>query len=145
MRRLGWILDEAIPVPGTKYRFGLDFILGLIPGVGDVTGMILGIPILATGVKRRLGWRTILMMSTNVMIDAVGGVVPILGNVFDFLWKGHAKNLELLENPEAAAAMAKEAGWKVAAVAVFVIAFSFASVLLLLYLLNHYATRFFGM
>ena len=144
IRRLGWLLDEAVPVPGTRYRFGLDFVLGLIPGVGDVTGMILGLPILATGIKRRLGWRTILMMSFNVLVDAVGGFVPVLGNIFDFLWKGHAKNLQLLENPQAVAEMVKEAGWKVAALAIFVIVLSFFTVLLLLYAISHYASWLFG-
>lgn len=145
VRRLGWILDEAVPIPGTKHRFGLDFVLGLIPGLGDVTGMLLGVPMFATAVKRRLGWRVFLMMSFNVLIDAVGGFTPVLGNIFDFVWKGHAKNLKLLEDPQAASSMLREAGWKIAALAIFVVVLSFFSILLLLHALSRYSAWLFGM
>lgn len=145
MRKLSWILEEAVPVPGTKYRFGLDFVLGLVPGLGDVAGMLLGLPILATGLRRRLGWRVLLVMSANVLIDAVGGFVPVLGNVFDFFWKGHSKNLRLLEDPGEVAAIVKEAGWKLAALAIFVVALSFFTILLLLYALSRIANWVPGM
>ena len=113
--RLSWVLDELFRVPFTRLRFGLDFLLGLVPGVGDFIGMALGLPILVIAVRQRVGWRVLLMMLVNVLLDAVLGVVPIAGNLFDFFWKAHRKNLLLLKKPAALGDVLREAGWKLAA------------------------------
>ncbi len=85
------------------------------------------------------------MMLFNVLLDVVGGFTPLLGNVFDFFWKGHTKNLQLLERPESAGPMLREAGWKLAALATFVAGLSFLTVWLLLYALTRYASWLFSM
>ena len=97
VRQLARLLDEAVRVPGTNIRFGLDAILGLIPGAGDVAGGILSaFMILQAG---RLGApRSVLArMVMNVAIDSIVGAVPILGDLFDVGWKSNTRNAALLE------------------------------------------------
>jgi hypothetical protein len=112
VERLAYHLDDRFRVPGTKYRFGWDFILGLVPGLGDFVGLVLGLPIIAAAVRYRFPKMVILAMSVNVLFDAVLGTVPIAGNIFDFFWKAHHKNLRLLRDPKALSAIVEEAGWK---------------------------------
>ena len=97
LRQLARLLDSAVPVPGTSFRFGLDPILGLIPGLGDLVS-----PIFTAGIiwqARDLGIpRVVIMrMIINVAIDTLVGLVPILGDLFDFAWKSNNMNLALLE------------------------------------------------
>jgi hypothetical protein len=91
------LLDSAVRVPGTSFRFGLDPILGLIPGLGDIVS-----PLFTAGIiwqARDLGIPRVVMMRMiiNVALDTLVGLVPILGDLFDFAWKSNNMNLELLE------------------------------------------------
>ena len=97
LRRLAQLLDNAFLVPGTTYRVGLDPIIGLIPGIGDLISPLFTIGMLLQA--RELGVPKVVQarMLINVAIDAVVGVVPLFGDLFDFAWKSNAKNLELLE------------------------------------------------
>jgi hypothetical protein len=97
LRRFAQLLDNAFLVPGTTYRVGLDPILGLIPGLGDLISPLFTIGMLLHA--RDLGVPRVvqLRMLINTAIDAVVGVVPLLGDLFDFAWKSNAKNLALLE------------------------------------------------
>lgn len=97
LRRLAWWLDEGIRVPGTGIRFGLDPILGLVPGLGDVAGALLGGAILMEAYRRQLSRSTLVRMAANIIIDTAAGAVPVLGDVVDFVWKSNRKNLDLLE------------------------------------------------
>jgi len=85
-------------VPGTRWRFGLDALLGLIPGAGDVVGALVGT--YGVLVARNLGAPTEiqLAMLANLALDAFTGAVPILGDLFDFVFKAHVRNRVLLEN-----------------------------------------------
>ena len=96
LRRLAWWLDEGISVPGTGIRFGLDPILGLVPGLGDAAGALLGGAILMEAYRRQVPRATLVRIATNIIIDAVAGVVPLLGDAFDFVWKSNRRNLDLL-------------------------------------------------
>lgn len=127
-----WIyaLDELIRIPGTRLSFGIDVLLGLLPVVGDFAGLLCGVPVLVAAVRRRLPFAVLLMMAANLLIDAVVGVVPLLGNVFDLVWKAHSKNLRLLGRPEELADVLREARWKLLALAGLVAAL--AAVLLFL-------------
>ncbi len=91
------MLDSQFLIPGTSYRFGLDPILGLIPGLGDLVSPLFTIGILWQG--RDLGLPRIvqLRMIFNVAIDTLLGVVPLLGDLFDFAWKANDMNLAMLE------------------------------------------------
>ena len=97
LRRLAWWLDEGIRVPGTGIRFGLDPILGLVPGLGDVAGALLGGAILMEAYRRQLSRSTLVRMAANILIDTAAGAVPVLGDIVDFVWKSNRKNLDLLE------------------------------------------------
>ena len=96
-RALTRLLDSAARVPGTSFRFGLDPVLGLIPGLGDVAGAALSgyVVILAS----RLGApkSVIVRMLGNVAIDTVAGAMPVVGDLFDAGWKSNTRNLALLE------------------------------------------------
>jgi hypothetical protein len=94
---LTFLFDQAFRVPGTKWRFGLDALLGLLPGAGDVVGALVG----AYGVlvARELGAPASIQfrMLANVALDAFAGAVPILGDIFDFAFKAHVRNRVLME------------------------------------------------
>ena len=96
MEKLAWLLDGAVPVPGTKFRFGLDSIIGLIPGVGDAVGLLLGAAILYESVRVGAPRATIAKMVGNSVADTVGGLVPVVGDLFDFAFKSNKRNAALL-------------------------------------------------
>jgi len=97
LRRIAELLDNAFVVPGTSYRVGLDPIIGLIPGFGDLVSPLFAIGMLLQA--RDLGIPRVVQMRMliNVAIDAVIGVVPVAGDLFDFAWKANEKNMALLE------------------------------------------------
>lgn len=120
MRRWIRILEDLFRIPFTRITFGLDVLLGLLPVAGDVAGLVCGLPILGVAIKRRLPFRVVLVMLVNVLLDAVFGSVPILGNIFDLLWKAHRRNLQLLEHPDALPAVLSEARGRLAALVAIV-------------------------
>ena len=97
LRSISWLFDELVRIPGTKITVGLDALMGLIPGGGDVVGG--AISVYALFVARRLGAPTsvILRMAVNILVDAVLGAVPFLGDLFDVSWKANRKNVQVLE------------------------------------------------
>lgn len=97
LRRLVWWLDEGIRVPGTRIRIGLDPILGLVPGLGDAVGALLGGSILVEALRRRVPQATLIRIVGNIILDTVVGAVPVIGDVFDWVWKSNRRNLQLLE------------------------------------------------
>jgi hypothetical protein len=97
LRRFAYLMDQAFPVPGTKIRIGLDAVLGLIPGIGDVMGAVLSTWIIAGALRHRVPARVILRMVFNIAIDLIFGAIPVAGDVFDFLYEENMKNMRLLE------------------------------------------------
>jgi hypothetical protein len=91
------LLDSAFAVPGTSYRVGLDPILGLVPGLGDLVSPLFTIGILWQARELALPRIVQLRMIVNVAIDSLVGVVPMIGDLFDFAWKANTMNLALLE------------------------------------------------
>jgi hypothetical protein len=97
LRRVGWLLDNSIPIPGTRFRLGIDGLIGLVPGVGDLVGGLLSLYIIVEasrmgaprGMLARMGW--------NVAIDTLVGEIPILGDLFDIGFKANLRNLALLD------------------------------------------------
>jgi hypothetical protein len=102
--RLAWLLDNQFQVPGTSIRVGLDGILGLIPGIGDTLASCLSLFILSEAIQRKVRRRTIAKMAGNIAIDWVIGLVPLLGDVFDIVYKANMRNVALLEADLAARA-----------------------------------------
>ena len=103
-------------------RYGLDPLLGLfLPAVGDLVGSLLGLYLVGVGVKRRLSKVVLARMLLNLGIDAALGVVPLLGDITDWVWHANDKNLALLER-RAPRAPAKATDWAVllGAIAAFV-------------------------
>ncbi len=97
LRRIADLLDNAFVVPGTSYRVGLDPIIGLIPGIGDLISPLFTIGMLLQA--RGLGVPKVVQirMLINVAIDTLVGVVPVIGDLFDFAWKSNVMNLALIE------------------------------------------------
>ena len=93
---LAHLLDNSIPVPGTGMRFGLDAVIGLVPGVGDAAGALLSSWIVLEGARLGAGVTVVLRMLLNVAIEAVVGAIPILGDLFDAGWKANVRNIRLL-------------------------------------------------
>ncbi|CAN5306748.1 hypothetical protein BH20GEM2_BH20GEM2_02090 [soil metagenome] len=98
LRGLGHLLDASIRIPGTRRRFGLDPLIGLLPGVGDGVGAVLSSYIIVEAARYGVPRATLLRMAGNVAIDALVGVVPLLGDLFDAGWKANLRNLALLED-----------------------------------------------
>ena|SRR5690348_4509510 len=90
------LLDEAIRVPGTKIRFGIDPIVGLIPGLGDVLGAVASAYIILEAARAGAPASVLLRMTINVGVDTLVGSLPVAGDLFDFAWKSNSKNVQLL-------------------------------------------------
>jgi hypothetical protein len=101
LRRISHLLDNAIPIPGTKYRIGLDPILGLIPGGGDLLGSIFAGYIVFKSAQMGVPQETLVQMAANIVFDTVAGTVPVAGDLFDVAWKAN------LGSPE----QGKKADW----------------------------------
>ncbi len=97
LRRLGRTLDSAIGIPGTKFRIGLDPIIGLIPGGGDTVGLILSSFIVLEGARMGASKSTLSTMAFNILLETIAGTVPVVGDIFDVTWKSNIRNIELLE------------------------------------------------
>lgn len=96
-RTLTNLLDTAVRVPGTSFRFGLDPVLGLIPGLGDVAGAALSGYVVLLASQLGAPSAVIVRMLGNIVIDTVGGTLPVVGDLFDAGWKSNSRNLALLE------------------------------------------------
>jgi len=97
LRRWAVLLDSVFRVPGTNIRFGLDAIVGLIPGLGDISTPAFAVLILLQAVRLRLPLIVQARMVLNAAIDMLIGLVPILGDLADIGWKANLRNLALLE------------------------------------------------
>jgi hypothetical protein len=97
VRTLARALDSALPIPGTSFRFGLDPILGLVPGLGDLAGAVLSGYIVLAGIRMGVSRSGVLRMVGNIAIDTLVGSVPIVGDLFDAGWKSNNRNVALIE------------------------------------------------
>ena len=96
LERLGWLMDDVFRVPVLGWRFGLDALLGLIPGLGDTSTSLVSFYILAAAVRYRVPKITLLRMGLNIAFDYVIGSLPVVGDVADAWWKSNRMNLDLL-------------------------------------------------
>ncbi len=90
-------LDSRFTVPGTNLRFGLDFVLGLLPGVGDGVTALPAFYLVYRASQLGTPKRLLLRMLLNVLIDIVIGAIPFLGDLFDFAFKANRRNIALLK------------------------------------------------
>jgi len=97
LRRWARLFDSAFRIPGTEITFGLDPILGLVPGIGDLASPVLSLFMVWHAAKLRVPKVVIARMVINALVDAAVGVIPVVGDLFDFAWKATESNLALLE------------------------------------------------
>ena len=97
LRRWAQLLDSAFKVPGLPVRFGLDAVVGLVPGVGELTTPAFTLLLLTNGLRAGVPLRVLARMVVNTAVDAAIGLVPVLGDLTDIGWKANLRNLALLE------------------------------------------------
>lgn len=96
VERIARLMDSQFRLPGTRFRFGLDPLLGLVPIVGDLSTTVVSIALLLTMLRHGASGAIVVRMALNILIDTVVGAIPILGNVFDFAYKSNERNVALL-------------------------------------------------
>lgn len=129
LRAVARFLDDSIPVPGTTYRIGVEPIVGLIPGVGDFFGVTVSAYIILRAADLGVSKTTIVRMIINLVIDGVVGSLPIVGDLFDIVWKANLRNIaiiesELLKNAPLKSSKVFVAGSAIALVLVLAVIFS---------------------
>ena len=145
--RLRWLeilLDEAFRIPGTGIRFGLDGIIGLVPGLGDVLAGVLSVAIPLAGWLRGLPWVTLLRMAANLGIGLLVGTIPILGDAFDIWWKPNRRNYALLTRSLAAPHRHTLGDWLFLASLLLGLGVLFALPLVVVWLLLHWLVAALG-
>lgn len=98
IRTLSRLMDNSLSIPGTKYRFGLDPILGLLPGGGDLASILFSGYIIWEASQLGASRETLTRMASNVIFDTLAGSVPVVGDIFDVTWKANSRNVSLLED-----------------------------------------------
>lgn len=96
LSRLARFMDTALRVPGTNIRLGADSIIGLVPGIGDAGGAIVGLVIVNEARKLGLPPQKLVKMLANIGVDALVGSVPVAGDVFDVYFKAHKRNFQIV-------------------------------------------------
>ena len=97
LRRLGYLLDNSIAIPGTRYRIGLEAIIGLVPGLGDLVGGGFSAWIILQAARLGAPPSLLARMGWNLLVDAAVGAIPLLGDLFDAGYKANMRNLALLD------------------------------------------------
>lgn len=96
-RRWAELLDASFGIPGTSIRFGLDAIVGLVPGFGDVFAGLFSVALVFQAVHFGVPKVVLVRMVFNVLVDVVVGAIPVLGDLFDIGWKANLRNVALLD------------------------------------------------
>ena len=108
---LALIMDEFLRIPGTKFRIGLDPIIGLLPGVGDTASAITSALALIYAARRGVPKIVLARMALNILINEVIGIVPGIGDAFSFWFKSNKRNYELLQRHMQAPTQARKSDW----------------------------------
>ena len=95
---LASLLDTAFILPGTNIRFGIDALIGLVPGIGDVITTVMSLYIVREARELGAPRHLVARMLVNVALDSVVGAVPFLGDAFDVMWRANRRNMTLLRN-----------------------------------------------
>ncbi|MFN2646670.1 MAG: DUF4112 domain-containing protein [Burkholderiales bacterium] len=93
---IAWLLDSSIPIPGTRFTIGIDALIGLLPFLGNLIGVVASSYILTEAHRLGVGRTILARMAFNVALEGVIGIVPFLGDAFDAAWKANMKNVRLL-------------------------------------------------
>lgn len=114
VERLARLLDEAFRIPGTRIRLGLDALVGLIPGVGDVAGLLMGSYVVLEAHRLGAPGELKLRMARNVAVDALVGLVPVFGDLYDVAYRSNRRNVQMLLDhyrPAPARPVARASRW----------------------------------
>ncbi len=122
-RSLAHLLDRAVQVPGTRIGFGLDGLLGLVPGFGDAAGGALSLYILFLGWRAGVPGSVLVRMAANIGLDVLMGTVPLIGDIADFAFKANLRNTDLLDRAVSEPGKAGRSSrlWLLVAVAIVVL------------------------
>ncbi|WP_319575940.1 DUF4112 domain-containing protein [uncultured Desulfobacter sp.] len=127
LERLARYLDSLIKVPGFNARFGLDGLIGLIPGFGDTIGALISSVVISEAARLGAPKVLLLKMALNIALDALAGTVPVLGDLFDFVWKANQRNVYLLDsylaNPRETVVASRLFVWGLSAVLIGLVIF----------------------
>jgi hypothetical protein len=94
--RVARLMDSQFQLPGTRFHFGLDPLLGLLPIVGDLSSTAVSVALLLTMLRHGASGAVVVRMALNILVDTVVGAIPVIGNVFDFAYKSNERNVALL-------------------------------------------------
>jgi hypothetical protein len=119
---LALIMDEFVRVPGTKFRFGLDPLLGLIPGIGDTSSALVSALALIQAVRVGIPKILLARMSLNILINEVVGIIPVIGDAFSFWFKSNARNYQIIKDHSLAPGISRRSDW-IFVIAVLVLLF----------------------
>ena len=111
---LAQLMDSAIEIPGLKTRVGLDALLGLVPGAGDIASSFVSLYILQVANRRGVSRLMLARMTFNILCDWIVGSIPLAGDVFDVFWKANQRNAKLLlehEGPSGGVPRSKKGDW----------------------------------
>lgn len=143
LKRFAFLMDEAVAIPGTRRRVGLDAAVGLIPGVGQAVGGVLSAWIVIGALRHRVPALKIGRMLFNIVLDMTVGAIPFLGDVFDWLWEENVMNMDLLlkhrdrsRPPRGTVQILGSAALILAIILLFAIGVTIAVVVLLIWLIG---------
>ncbi len=144
-RLLAYILDDLIPIPGTKYRIGLDPLIGLIPGLGDTSTAAFSSLILVHGLRAGVPRVVLVRMAVNILINSILGALPGVGDLFSAWFKSNQRNYGLLRRHSAGPRVSTVSDWVfLAALLLIVLAVAVAMALAIGYLVYRMLSVLFG-
>ena len=148
LRLVTRLFDQAFVIPGTKWRFGLDALFGLVPGLGDIAGALVAVFAMRVARQLNVPMTVQLHMLSNIALDAVIGMVPLAGDLFDFAFKAQTRNLALLDaavaSPDRAARRSRRGIFIIGFATLVVFATLTALGVWMLYLLIHWLGTLFS-
>jgi len=97
VERIAYLFDEQFRIPGTKFKFGIDPIINLLPVAGDAAGFMVGAALVLTMAKHGVSRKVLILMMLNLMLDGLIGSIPFIGQLFDFYYKANTRNIKLLK------------------------------------------------
>lgn len=108
---LALVMDEFLRVPGTRFRIGLDPLIGLVPGLGDTASALVSALALIQAARRGVPKILLARMSVNILVNEVVGIIPVLGDAFSFWFKSNARNYKLLQQHIDRPARSRKSDW----------------------------------